>query len=156
MAVTKIRKVSSLVLLILMLCSIAVLGLFYGGGYVDPNAEMPEPIYTSELLYWAYVVAAATFAVTIIFAIIKFIGTLVSKPMQAIKQLAVLVVFAGVMFAGYAIGDGTPLNIVGYDGPDNTAFWLKMGDMFFYTIYLLICLVVLAVVGGKIFKSIGK
>ena len=55
MAVTKIRKISSWTLLICALISIAVLGMFYAGGVVDPAAELQEPIYTGLLIDWTSV-----------------------------------------------------------------------------------------------------
>ncbi len=42
MAVTKIRKLSSWTVLIISLITVVVVGIFFGGGVVDPAAEVKD------------------------------------------------------------------------------------------------------------------
>ena len=156
MAVTQIRKMSSWTLLTLLLASTGVLAAFYFGGYVDPTVEQPEPVYTGLLLNFTYAIALLTIAATVVFAFSSFARTLMHKPSQAIKQLTVIVVAIALMFTAYSLGDGTKLEIMGYDGPDNTEFWLKMSDMFFYSIYALMILIILCITAAGVKKAINK
>jgi hypothetical protein len=53
----------------------------------------------------------------------------------------------------YTIGDGTPLNMIGYDGTENVPFWLKITDMFLYTIYFMIALMLVLMLVFSIRKK---
>ena len=67
-----------------------------------------------------------------------------------------LAVFAILLVIAYSIGDGTPLNILGYEGPDNVAARLKMTDMWIYSVYILMGLVILSMLFSPLIKRIGK
>lgn len=70
--------------------------------------------------------------------------------------MVLLIVFAILLVIAYSIGDGTPLNILGYEGPDNVTARLKMTDMWIYTIYILMALSVAAMLLSPLIKRIGK
>ena len=76
MAVTKIRRTSSLVFLVAILVTLAVVALFLFGGQVAPEqkivADMSQPAFTDIMLYWAYFLLAVTVVVLILFAIFGF------------------------------------------------------------------------------------
>ena len=122
MAVTKIRKISSWTLLICSLVSIVVLGMFYAGGVVDPAAELQEPIYTGLLIDWTSALFFVTIISTVLFAVWQFLTLLKTNPKEAISSLAVLVLFVGLLFVTYAMGDDTPLTGLNADSQQyNTA-----------------------------------
>ncbi|MEA5062873.1 MAG: hypothetical protein VB054_06015, partial [Petrimonas sp.] len=77
MAVTKIRKTSSLAFLIAIIITLVVLGLFLFGGQVAPEQklvpDMSQPIFTDMLLYWAYALLVITIVALIVFAIFGFL-----------------------------------------------------------------------------------
>lgn len=157
MAVTKIRKISSWTLLAAAIISVVVMGIFYTGGVVDPAAEMQEPIHTGLLIGWVYILFGATIVSTLIFAIWQFIGLLKTNAKSAMTSLGVLVVFAAIMFISYAIGDGTPLPIINADSAAyNTPSWLKITDMWIYTTYILIGLIILSVIAGTVKRILNK
>lgn len=157
MAVTKIRKMSSWTLLGVMLVSVIVFAMFYFGGVVDSAAEKPEPVNTSLLLYWCYVVFGIAVALLFLFGLVHFFATLKSRPKAAIGSLGVLVAFLAILGITYAIGDTTPLPGINADSAQyNVASWLKISDMWIYSIYILLGLSVLAILGGSVKKVFSK
>lgn len=156
MAVTKIRKISSWSLLAVMIINLVVLAIFYLGGIANPGAESKEPVYTGLLLNWMWALSGVTIAAAVVFAIWQFTTMLKDSPKSALTSLAAVVVFAAVLFITYSIGDGTPLQIVGYEGDHNVSFWLKLTDMWAYSSYILLILIVLSVVGGSVRKMLDR
>lgn len=156
MAVTKIRKISSWSLLIISLISVVALAIFYFGGVSNPGEDTKNPVYTDLLLNWIYVLFIITVIATILFAIWQFVTLLKDNPKAAISSLIAIVAFVAMLFITYSIGNGTPLHLVGYEGEFNVSFWLKVTDMWLYSSYVLVVLIVIAVIAGSAKKMLGK
>ena len=157
MAVTKIRKISSWTLLISSIISVVALIMFYTGGVVDPAAEMKEPVYTGLLLNWTYVLFGLTIASTIVLAAWQFLGSLKNDAKSALVSLLVLVLFVALLGITYTLGDATPLTGLNADSQAyNTTGWLKITDMWIYSTYALIALIILAVVWGTIRRILSR
>ena len=157
MAVTKIRKMSSSTLLTSVLISVAVLIWFFTGGVVDPAAEMVEYVNTDKLLYWVYLLFGLTIASTVGFALMQFFSGMASDVKGAMTSILSIVVFAGIFCVAYALGDGTPLQGLNADSQAyNVESWLKMTDMWIYTTYILLAIIVVVAVMGSVKKIIGK
>ena len=60
-----------------------------------------------------------------------------------------------VMIVAWSMGSGEQMNIPGYSGTDNVPFWLKVTDMFLYTIYFLLGATVLAMLFSSIKKKLS-
>ncbi|MDR1407771.1 MAG: hypothetical protein LBJ23_06975 [Tannerella sp.] len=156
MAVTKIRRFSSWVLIVCTVITIAVLAIFYLGGVEDPAAENKAPIYTSLLLYWSYVLTALTIAGMLIFGILQFLSTLKAKPKAALGSLVVLIVFAALLGITFMTGGTEKLSNINVDSAHfNTDFWLKLSDMWLYSAYIMLILCIVAMIAGSI-KSVFK
>lgn len=139
-----------------------VLALFYMGGDATGDAlvpgvdpEMWQPAQTNALLYLMYVLLGLAIAATIIGAIMQFGAALKDNPASAIKSLLGLVLLVVVLVIAWAIGDSTPLQIPGYSGTDNVPFWLKLTDMFLYSIYILLFVTVVAIIVSGIKKKLS-
>lgn len=149
MAVTKIHRTSKTTLLIGVVVSILVMALFYLGGQTPAQdkivADLSQPKYTDIVLYWSYILLAITVVVLIGFAISAFLKQLKESPKKALSGFLVLIGLAAMMFVTFAMGNGTPLNIPGYSGPDNVAGVLKMTDMWLFSCYIMLTLTVLAI-----------
>jgi len=157
MAVTKIRKISSWTLLASAVISVAVLVIFYTGGVVNPGEEMKEYAQTNLLINWVYVLFGLTVLSTFIFALWQFINLFRTNAKSALTALGVLVGFAAIMLIAYSIGDGTPLPMINSDSAEyNTETWLKVTDMWIYSIYILIAMIVLAVVADSVKRILNK
>jgi hypothetical protein len=159
MAVTKIRKISSWVLLACTLILLVVVGLFFFGGNNEPYNGKWNPIHVDTVLYWMYALLGVTIVLILFFVIAQFISNFKHDTKKALTGLGVLVLFAVMLFAAYSFGDGTPiasLTTKADAAAYNTPFWLKLTDMFLYSIYIMAALVILAVAVGSVKKVFGK
>ena len=162
MAVTKISRISRWALYAMTAVTIVLIALFFLAGNVLPENQIPqlvglvEPNFTDILLYWVYVLLGITILSVILFSIVGFINNLKYSRRSAINSLVTLAIFAVLLIFAYTIGDGTPLNILGYEGPDNVKGMLKLTDMWLYTIYILMALTILAMLFSPLIKRIGK
>ena len=150
MAVTKIHRISRSTLIIGVIISIIVLGLFYLGGQVPLQdkiaADLSEPRFTDLVLYWCYVLLAVTIVVLIGFAIADFFRGLKENPKKALGGLVTVLALAVLLIVTYIIGDSTLLVIPGYDGTDNVPSMLKMTDMWLYSCYFMMVVTILAII----------
>ncbi len=126
-----------------------LLGLFMFGGKV-PNQLYTTPVYTSTLLNWAYILFGIAIIAAIIFPIIR----LFSRPKQAMKSFIGLAVVVVVVLIAYAMADGTPMKIIGYNGPDNVPSMLILSDTIIYTMYILFAGTILAIIGTEIYRRV--
>lgn len=157
MAVTKIRKLSSWTLLIISLITIAVLGMFFGGGVEDPAAENKNYIYTDLLLNWTYVVFFITIVVLAVLAVWQFSSILKTNPKSALTSLIVLVLFALLLIITYSMGDGIPLTTLNADAQTyNTSFWLKATDMWIQSTIVLFVAIVAVICAGTVKRIMNK
>jgi hypothetical protein len=158
MAVTKIRKISSWILILCIAITVVVLGLFFLGGSNEPyKGEMWNPVYVDLLLYWQYVLFAVTALAGIILGIWQFVSSFKNNPKGGVKGLAVLVLFFAMLFLTYTFGGTTPVNVLNSEAQAyNVPFWLKITDMWLYSTYILTGLVILAIIGGSVRRIISK
>lgn len=149
MAVTKIRKTSSMVFLISVIATLIVIALFLFGGQVAPEekiaADMSQPRFTDLMLYWAYILLAVTVLSWALFGIYGFLKNLKDNPKGALGRLMVVIALVAVLGVSYALGSGELLNIPGYDGKDNNPATLKMTDMWIFSMYFLFAVSVVSI-----------
>lgn len=159
MAVTKIRRTSSITLLIAFAISLVVFALFFFGGQVSEEqklvADMSQPKFTDMLLYWAYAILAITIVVLILFAIFGFFKSLKESPKKALGGLFVMLALVALLVVTFVIGDGTLLNIPGYDGSDNNPTTLKLTDMWLFSSYIMLVITIGAIFLTPLFKKKG-
>jgi len=116
---------------------------------------MWQPANTNALLMLIYGLFGLAVAATVVAAVFQFGAALKDSPANAIKSLLGLVLLVVVLVIAWAAGDGTPMNIPGYDGTDNVPFWLKLTDMFLYSIYILLFVTIVAIIASGIKKKIS-
>ena len=150
MAVTKIHRTSRITLIVGILISIIVLALFYFGGQVADHekiaAEMSQPRFTDLILFWCYILLVVTVVVLIAFAIIDFARGLKDNPKKAMSGFLAILALGALLVVTYIMGDGTLLNIPGYDGTDNVPTMLKLTDMWLYSCYFMMVVTILALI----------
>ena len=156
MAVTKIRKISSWTLLVLLVVSVAVCLAFFVGGVELDAAGNKVYVNTDLVLYWGYALVALTLIATIVFAIVSLIQGFRTNPKRALQSLLVFIVLIVILGITYAIGDGTPMSVNEDSAQYNTPGWLKIIDMCIYTTYTLVALIVVGVIWGGIRKRLSK
>ncbi|GAK38088.1 MAG: hypothetical protein ACMV1C_01095 [Bacteroides graminisolvens] len=151
----KIQKVSGSVLYVILAITIIVAGLFFFGGE-DPNPlvpDMSQPVYTDSLIYLMYVLLGITIVITLAAAVYQFVMNFIDSPKAAIKSLASIIVLVGLLIVTWAAGSEQALVMPGYDGAENVPFWLKLTDMFLYTIYIMMAVLILLILGFGISKK---
>ncbi len=155
MAVTKIHRTSRTTLIIGVIISIVVMGLFYFGGQAAPNelvaGDLSQPKFTDIVLYWMYALLAITVVVLIGFAIVGLFKGLKENPKKALGGVVALLALAALLVITYIMGDGTPLNIPGYTGTDNVPPMLKLTDMWLYSMYFMFVITLLAMIVFPLF-----
>ena len=146
-------KVSYYVLYAMFAIILVVLGLFYFGGDAQGDAvlmsvdsEMWQPAQTDALIYLTYALLAVAVIAT---------SALKDNPGAALKSLIGLIVLIVVVVIAWTMGSDEPLTIPGYSGTDNVPFWLKITDMFLYSIYILFAGTVLAIIFSSIKKKLS-
>ncbi|NDV65619.1 hypothetical protein [Bacteroides sp. 224] len=148
-------KVSYYVLYAIFAAIIIVLALFfYGGEMATPIVpEMQNPAYTDALLYLVYGLLGFTVLATVLAFVAQFVAALKDNPVAALKSLLGAILLVLVLVVAWAMGSSEPLEIQGYDGTENRdEFWLKITDMFIYSLYFLIGANIVAMVFSGIKK----
>ena len=157
MAVTKIRKVSSTTLLVLLALSVLIFVLFFAGGSELDAKGNKDYTFTGTLLYWTYFLFIATVVATIFFAG-RSIATNKTKDAVARKSnLISTVVLVVSLVLGYLIGSGEAIKGLNEASQAyNTSGWLKVTDMWLYSTYVLFILTVGAAIWGGISKALKR
>lgn len=150
-------RVSYYVLYAMFAVILIVLGIFYFGGQMATPLvpDMSNPAQTDALLYLMYVLFGVAVAATVVAAVFQFGTALKDNPKGAIKSLLGLILLIAVLVVSWVLGSGDILTIQGYDGTSNVPFWLKLTDMFLYSIYFLFAVTVLAIIGSSIKKKLS-
>ena len=142
-------KILRIVTIVMFVITAVLLGMFIFGGNV-PDQIYTTPIYTASLLNWAYTL----FIIAIIAAILLCIVRLFTRPKQAMKSFIGLIVLAVVVLIAYAMADGTPMNIVGYTGPDNVPSRLIFSDTIIYTMYIMFGAAIIAIIATEFLRKV--
>lgn len=152
-------KVSYYALYVMLVAILVVLGLFYLGGDAQGSAvvasvdsEMWQPAQTDTLIYLMYGLFGLAVVATVAAFLFQFGTALKDNPGGALKSLVGVLILVVVVIIAWTMGSDKTLNIPGYSGTDNVPFWLKITDMFLYSIYILLGATVLAI----IFSSLKK
>jgi hypothetical protein len=130
---TKILRYLNIVLYLLIGVTVVFAGLFYFGGEVE-DAAYPTPEFTDTMLNWGKILLIGAAAITMIFEIVN----LFLHPQSAMRTLISIAILAVIAVVSYSMADGTPLNLVGYKGPDNVPGMLILADTFLYSMYILL------------------
>lgn len=144
----KIKKYLNILTIVMVVITLVIFGLFLFGGNV-PNQLYTTPVYTGTLLTWCYILGVIAVILALIFPLIN----LFTRPKQAVKTFIGLGIIFILILIAYALSDGTPLDIPGYNGPDNVPGRLIMADTLIYTISFLLVGAFLAIIGTSIYRK---
>lgn len=75
-----------------------------------------------------------------------------SDPKLLAKGGIKLVAVIAILGIFWALGDDTPLNLIGYEGDENQGAWLKISDMGLFTVYLALAAGVVSIVVSEIYQ----
>ncbi len=143
----KISKYSSYVMYALMALSLIFMALIMFGGTIEGD-PLETPVYSDLIIRYAYFLVIGALAAVFAFEIYK----IVLHPSSAKNTL----IFSGGMvvflFIAYLFADGTPMEIIGYEGSDNVPSMLKVTDTGLFTFYILMVGAALSIVGAEIMR----
>lgn len=150
-------RVSYYLLYALFAIIVVVLGLFYFGGQTEIPIvpDMSSPIHTDTLLYLIYGLLGLTVLVTVVAFIIQFASALKDNPLAALRSLLGLILLAALLIITWSAGSDEPLVITGYEGTENVPFWLKLTDMFLFSLYFLMGAAIVAMILSSIKKILS-
>lgn len=152
----RIQNVSGFVLYGILLATCIIVAVFYFGGETSyseqllANPSMQEPAQTDTLLYWVYFLLGVTVAVSLASMLAHFLALFANAPRIALKSLMGVALLAVLMLIAWWAGSDVPLSIPGYETEEIPRFWFRVADMFLYTIYALLAVLVLLIVGNGI------
>ncbi|MDR2389994.1 MAG: hypothetical protein LBD89_09475 [Tannerellaceae bacterium] len=137
---------------------LVLIGLFFFGGDNEPYNGQWNPKYADTLLYWMYTLFGITLVATLFFAFVQFANNFRTDSKKALVGLAVIALFVILLFTTYSIGDGTPMSALAKPDVEayNTPVWLKLTDMFLYSIYIMAGLTILGIIIGSIKRFFTK
>lgn len=152
-----LKSLPNISLIALLAICVVVSALFWLGGSQEVEiAGNPwdQPNFTDTLLNWTYFLLGLTLFITLGLSLFQFVGTFISNPKKGIVMLGVIVVFVLVFVVSWAMGTGETLNIIGYEGTDNTGFWGQYSDMCLYATYILGSATVVALLGSIVYSKL--
>jgi hypothetical protein len=151
---------SSLTLVVTTIITIAVIGAFLLGGDNPPLREtLWFPKNTDIVLYWMYAILAITIFVVLVFVILQFFSNFKTDAKSALLGLGVIIAFIALFFITYTLGDPTSIPKLDFSASTasyNIPSWLKIADMFLYSIYIMFALTALAIIVGSVKKIFVK
>jgi hypothetical protein len=142
-----IQKISSWLLILLMALSAASALYFYGVGFDDKNPQNAD-----QFLNWTYLLLFSGAGIALLLSVYNFVRNLIAEPKKALRSLGGIVAIVAIIVISYALSDGTPLKIVGYEGSDNVPSMLMFADTILYTMYSLAVIAILLVVVSSVTK----
>ena len=147
-----LNKLSSIVLYILFAATVVVSLLFYLGGYVDPNAEYVEPVYTNSLMLLMYAFVAIAAVIVLVTQAIQFVKKAISAPKTALKSILGIALLAVILIVTYFVSDGKQVEVLGVEPISET--WIRLVDMQLYSAYVLVGIALVLMAVGGVFKKI--
>lgn len=153
----KSYKISSYILYAIFAVIVIVLGMYYFGGEMETPIvpELSNPANTQALIVLMYALLGIAIAVTVLAFLAQFAASFKENPTKALKSLLGVVFLILVLVISWVMGSDKPLVLPGYDGTDNVPFWLKLTDMFIYSIYFLLIVTILSMIGSSIKKKLS-
>jgi hypothetical protein len=103
-----------------------------------------------NLFYWTYLMTLLAVLLAIGLPMVSIVG----NPKKGIKVVLSFVLIAVLVIVAYQFTNGTPMNIAGYEGPDNIPSRLKLVETAIFSMYAMVVVSVIAVLFGEIRKLI--
>ncbi len=153
------KKISSIVLWVSIAISVVLAIMFFVGGdepaTLSTGGETTTPVWTDQLMYWVYAIVLIGVALLVIFAIKTLITMFQTDAKAATKSLCTVLAFVALMVVCYVMSPSTEFSrIVNGETQTFSEVEMKMTDMWLYSIYTLVALTVVLVVGFGVKKLI--
>ena len=150
-----LNKISTVALWLCMLITL-VLSIGFFWVYFTQQTIGRESAEVSALLSWLFSLLILTVSTGLIFSLFSFIRQWKNNPRKVKRSLIIMFIWGLLLLIAWILGNGNPLPLIGYKGNENTYFWLKLIDMWLYSIYTLMGIGFIALFGGIIWSYFKK
>ena len=84
----------------------------------------------------------------------QFIDTFRVNAKKGWTSLAVIAAFLAVFVISWFLGSSETINIIGYEGTDNSGFWAQFTDMCVFSMYIMSAATVLTIIGTLVYSKL--
>lgn len=142
---TKLTKITAIILYALMAVSVVLAILLFAGPRVENDLGVVMPQYTGTILSWAYILVAIAAVVTIVFS---FIGVFSST--KGLKNALISIGAVVVLFViSYSLGSGDALP----DMEDVSAATFKWVDTGLIATYILAIVAFVGIIASEVMRA---
>ncbi len=127
----------------LLIAALSVIFIALSASEAEP---MADGSWTANIITWTVVVLVIGLGLAVISEALNAI--LDTKSL--IKSVIALIGAAILIAIFWSLADGTPLNMIGYEGDQNTYGWLKIADTSIFTCYFALAVAAIAIVASEI------
>lgn len=113
--------------------------------FLGPVSADSTPLYIDSVINWTYVMIFGSVAITLVFEIFHIIMHPANAKRTLLSALGIILV----LVLSWTLSDGTPLQIIGYEGSDNVPTMLKISDTGLYAFYLLFGVSFFAIIASE-------
>ncbi len=141
-------KIASITMYVLLLISVVYSALVMAG---PMEADAATPSFLDSALNWTYIMIFGALVITLIFEIFNVIMNPANTKRTLLSTVGVVIV----LVIAWSLADGTPLQIIGYEGSDNVPSMLKLTDAGVYIFYFMMLVTFVTIViteVGRILK----
>lgn len=141
----QIEKITSIVMYVLLAIDAVLIIL----GFINKdNAPLEDGSFVDIAIIWTIVIAG----IGILCALVSEAANAASDPKSLVKGAIAIVGVVVILGVFWALGDDTPLQLVGYEGDENQGAWLKVSDMGIFTVYLTLAAGVISIVVSEVYN----
>ena len=130
------KLIPKVVLLALLLIGVAISILFYAGGSEGTLEVAGDflniPLFTNLFLVWNYILLVLVLCITLGVVVWEFIKLYKVDRPKALRSLAVVVGFIGLILVCWFLGSPAEVKIIGYEGSDNVGTMARLSDACLY------------------------
>jgi CDP-diglyceride synthetase len=149
-----LKALPTIVLWISMLITIGIFTGFYSE--MTNDLDPTKNVTVDFILKWLYFIFVLSLGIACLFSFVRFFIRWKRNPRSILQPLILALALTGLLAGTYMSGNGNPLPVPGYEGDENTVFWLKLTDMWLYSLYILLILVIISLFGGIIWSYIKR
>lgn len=142
-----VGKIATSVMIVLMVISVGLILL----GYYEGSVKATEDNSWNEI---ALIFTVAVFGIAIIGVLVAEIMAAMSDVKSVVKGIIVLVGVVALIGICYAMADTTPLNMVGYEGNQNTESWLAIADTGMFLAYIFFAVAALSILVTEVYNRL--
>lgn len=149
------KRISNIVLYIIIAITVVVMGLFYFGGGTEQalsNAADANMFYVPNYTSITINLSIVLLVLAVVLAILVAIWGFLQAPKQSMKSLLGVGLVAGVLLIAYALSDTTPIKLAGSENLFTDEFRLRLADVCLYSTWILLAITLISIVFAYVMK----